>query len=236
MVLATPLLTDTCINHGGKFSAIESENVGEVCAKTGFVNVGDETKFTSGYKARLGKWEWANAANSTLVAVECTKWAGSGTAKKCVAGRYDEHYLIGNYYQESAVMAGTNALVGSGEEAPSSICPKGWRLPTGGKVGSQFGKLLTTYGYAGVGDANNLPLQHTIGKDELMAEPIYLTRNGYVNLGNGYLRSVGDTGVYWASTVNDINSAYYLSFTGTLVYPALTSTWWHGFSVRCVAR
>ncbi len=79
---------------------------------------------------------------------------------------YDSHYLIGNYYQFNTATAGTGGtdLVSTGadqdasklKDAPDSICPKGWKLPSAGRnivtgfpfdQEDSFYRLLLAYGY-----------------------------------------------------------------------------------------
>ena len=46
----------------------------------------------------------------------------------------------GNYYNWYTATAGTGTYAMVSENAPSSVCPKGWKLPTGGE-GGQFAAL-----------------------------------------------------------------------------------------------
>lgn len=163
-VLATPLLTTSC----GDVSNIAT------CTKVGFVDVSNTEKFKPGYVAATGNWAGVNATNNTLVAVNCTEWSGSGTSKVCTAGTYDEHYLIGNYYQYNTATAGSGGTI-TNADAKNSICPKGWQLPTAGsqadgKSGS-FQNMLSKYGLASAVSAGNY---------NIASDPLYFVRSGPV--------------------------------------------------------
>ena len=56
---------------------------------------------------------------------------------------------------------------------------------------------------------------------------------GYVN--GSSLNGVGSGGNYWSRTAYSANSAYYLWFNSSDVYPADYNLRYLGFSVRCVA-
>ena len=66
-----------------------------------------------------------------------------------------------------------------------------------------------------------------------MNAPLYLARSGYVD--GGTLYGPDSRGRYWSSTVNSSDSARYLYFNATYVYPENLSNRYAGFSVRCVA-
>lgn len=160
---------------------------------------------------------------------------------------YDAHYLVGNYYQWNAVVAGSgNALQSSAativgmKDAQSSICPKGWKLPSsGGADGNKtfnqegsFGALLSYYGWNGsVNSAGSM------NADVLVQSPLFFVRSGYVH-DSGYVSAAGYQSRYWSSTAyTNTNNAYDLSFmTNKSVEPATYNSRYNGFSVRCIAR
>ena len=231
-VLATPLLTTSC----GDVTNIAT------CTKVGFVNVADTTKFKPGYTATYGNWQGANATNNTLVAVNCTEWSGSGTSKVCTAGTYDEHYLIGNYYQYNTATAGSGGTI-TNADAKNSICPKGWQLPTAGsqadgKSGS-FQNLLSKYGVASSVSGTGVDgVAYNIA-----AGPLYFVRSGYVYLPTtaGTFRDAGAYGIYWSSrgaayTSSTSATAYYLQVEPSAVVPSDGPTnRWVGFPLRCLS-
>ena len=113
---------------------------------------------------------------------------------------------------------GTTALSTQGQNAAVSICPKGWRLPTGGNSNSEFQALHSNYNSSSV----------------LRSNPVNLTLSGFVQNSSRYNQSSG--GYYWSSTVNSSYGAYFLYLVSSGVYPAASRYKYIGFSVRCIAR
>ena len=112
---------------------------------------------------------------------------------------------------------GTAAMTTRGQNAASSICSKGWRLPTGGDNG-EFKILYDNYNSSSV----------------LRSNPVNLTLSGYVGSSSRYFQ--GLSGNYWSSTVYLSSSAYILSLNASNVHPVLSDNMYGGFSVRCIAR
>ena len=101
----------------------------------------------------------------------------------------------------------------------ASICPAGWRLPTGN--GGEFGALNTAInGGSTTTDAG------------LIGAPWLAQRGGY--WGSGF-NDQGSVGFYWSSTQYSSTDAYSLYFYSTNVYPANLNSKIYGFAVRCVA-
>ena len=126
----------------------------------------------------------------------------------------------GGYYSWYTATAGTGtaALTVNGQNAPASICPKGWRLPTGGNGG----ELESLY--------NNYP-----SNPVLRSNPVNLTLSG--NVYSSSRDDQGSNGYYWSSTVYSSYGAYYLLLDTSHVYPAnYTGGKYNGHSVRCVAE
>ena len=111
---------------------------------------------------------------------------------------------------------GTTALTTDGQNTTTSICPKGWRLPTGGDNG-EFKVLYDNYN----------------SSSALRSNPVNLTLSGYVS--SSLRDNQGSSGYYWSSTVRLSNLAYDLSLHDSYVDPALYTDETNGFSVRCVA-
>ncbi len=134
------------------------------------------------------------------------------------------HYLVGNYYQWGAAVAGAGNNTSSGE-APSSICPKGWRLPAGG--------TSMTDSFAGLQAAGNL------GADvnNWTSAPYYFVRGGIVFQSSDSLRHAGHSHYSWSSTAVSDTRAYDIvlyATNGTNVSEANNRMF--GNSVRCLAR
>ena len=141
---------------------------------------------------------------------------------------------LGNYYNWYSATAGTGTYsLGSGQVATGSICPAGWRLPTGAtsrSTATDWSTLLKEYGV--IKSATGNP---AIDQEKLSAafeSPISLVRAGY------YYDDVGGVDAFgglWSSMAGSNNNARSFSFGGTYVSP-----WdgykYIGYSVRCVAE
>ena len=136
------------------------------------------------------------------------------------------HYHLGNYYQWNAATAGTGGTITS-KNATSSICPKGWRLPTSSNYTDNysFGKLTNAYGIT-----NN---ENGTSDSSMTISPLYFVYGGWID--NSILGQ-GGLGTYWSSTATgDTTSTYYLNFNGTGVRPNNIFNRGYGTTVRCVA-
>ena len=122
----------------------------------------------------------------------------------------------GGYYNFYTATAGWGANSVTSGNSPKDICPKGWRLPTGGSAG-EFQTLYNNYNSAAL----------------MMGVPNF-TLSGDVNDGSVY--DQGDGGFFWSSTVNDANNAYGLSLVSSGVLPVSNGNKSYGDPVRCVAK
>ena len=122
----------------------------------------------------------------------------------------------GGFYNWYTATAGTGTRSMYSGNATASICPKGWRLPTGG--GS--GEFQTLY--------NNYP-----SSSALRSNPVNLTLSGGV--GGGSHNDRDSHGRYWSSTVHSNNYAYYMHLETSNAYPTGHVSNGNGFSVRCIA-
>ncbi len=128
------------------------------------------------------------------------------------------HWSVGTFYSWFAATAGSGnaSVTSSGTNVSDSICPKGWRLPTGGSSG-EFSKLGLT-------------------KSNISISPFYFLRSGlYLGL-YGAVYGTGRYGRYWSSTSTNSSCAYYLYFNSSSVNPSNDLNRYRGMSVRCVAR
>ena len=134
--------------------------------------------------------------------------------------------------------AGTGSSVTTNRQnAPASVCPKGWKLPTGFlgddhtyEQDSDFLNLMTTYGYERDTWYWNMTETGRQAFESAFA-PLYA---GYYYTGSFYNGGVG--AYYWASTVLGAGSAYSAYFdTGGGAYSAVSSIRYDGYQVRCIA-
>ena len=124
----------------------------------------------------------------------------------------------GGFYNWYTATAGTGTQSMSSGNTTVSICPKGWRLPTGRDSNSEFQTLYNNYN----------------SSSALRSNPVNFTLSGGVNSSSHY--GQGSNGYYWSSKVGSSTNAYYLRLGASNVYPAQNSNKYLGFSVRCVAR
>ena len=154
--------------------------------------------------------------------------SGSGDGKWCAAdssacdnrhvARYNNNTNYGAYYNWYTATAGSGTYETNSGNVNYSICPKGWKLPTGGPSG-QFKTLYTAY-------ISNVSSFQTAT----------LTGSGYWagNVYNGALNDAGSYGYWWSRTANDANNAYNLYTRSGAVGPQDNNRKYIGFSVRCV--
>lgn len=121
-----------------------------------------------------------------------------------------------NWYTATAG-TGTYALSTNGQNTTVSICPKGWRLPTGGNSG-EFNTLYDNYNSSAA----------------LRSNPVNLTLSGYTDNSSRYSQVF--YGVYLSSTVYSSYYPYTLHLNDSYVHPTNHNDKYLGFSVRCIAR
>ncbi len=131
----------------------------------------------------------------------------------------------GNYYDwpMATAMSG-QSLTNDGDEAPDSICPKGWRLPS--KEGNKSYQNLLINSY-------NTP---TNSDAALLAMPLSFIHAGLYYPGGGSFSSQDSDGLLWSSAVYSSDYTYLLSLDGSTVYPQDSNYRGYGGSVRCVVR
>ena len=150
----------------------------------------------------------------------------------------------GNYYNWSAAVAtnNTSSATMQYENMATSICPAGWRLPTGRQSdstsleGNELGTILDTYSILGdYHDCGGTCFYHDYaegGFGKIHTVPLWLSRSGFIN--SGSLDDAASQGFYWSSTVYSGSGAFGLHFNSNIVYPAYDHYKGDGFSVRCL--
>lgn len=143
----------------------------------------------------------------------------------------------GCYYNWYTATAGTGLGSTTSGSVESSICPKGWKLPTGGS-GGEFKALATAYGISGGYDATEAAAM-------LVANPTTTTENTNGAAAPGFLLGgyyapvgvyFGEIGSYWSRTAYDAYAVYSLYLQDNHVES--TNTYhverYTGRSVRCL--
>ncbi|MBP5674865.1 fibrobacter succinogenes major paralogous domain-containing protein [Candidatus Saccharibacteria bacterium] len=136
------------------------------------------------------------------------------TSSSTTAAYLDNTY--GGYYSFYTATAGWG-VYGS-TNSPKDICPKGWRLPTGGSSG-ELKALYSIYNYS-------VAL--------MQGEPGFVLSG---SIDNGSMHDQGSSGKYWSATADEdlVRNAYYLLLEGSGDSYNYAANKYDGFAVRCMA-
>ena len=156
-----------------------------------------------------------------------TSWTGNASESRV----YIQSGINGGLYNWYTAVAG-RTTTSSSSEASYSICPSGWRLPTGNKNGD-FMTMLYKEGILNSASANGYKNSST-GLDQIMASPLNFPLSG--NYGNNGLAGVNSSGGHWTSTGNSSTQAYNAVYTSSTAGAFYVSDWTRGRSIRCVKQ
>ena len=137
--------------------------------------------------------------------------------------------MAGNYYNFYAATAGTGNPNLTSSDAPDSICPSGWHLPSSTGTGSYTTLVQNYVGRNGNTDGRNIDIP-------ILTNSLGFTRSGYYDYHNGNLSGQSSLGYFWSRTRNGTTYTYYLDFNSTVLYPRRDSYRSFGFSLRCLTR
>jgi uncharacterized protein (TIGR02145 family) len=154
-----------------------------------------------------------------------------------VAYNADSKSGCGYFYNYYTATAGSAAQAdydnGKGADyiAKSSICPAGWKLPSGQNANGDFGFLDKLY-LPGTGDYHNGTANIT---NQGLWTPAGAWRGSFSGLYNSYFDGQGSYGDYWTSSVYTTLWAYDTVIANTGVHPG-TSYYsrYRGFALRCL--
>ncbi|MBR5621001.1 hypothetical protein IKW75_00755 [Candidatus Saccharibacteria bacterium] len=155
----------------------------------------------------------------TLTASDSSQWCKEDSST-CI----DQSMVIdsdngayGTYYNWYAATAGTGTRDLVSAEAPDSICPKGWRLPTGSASG-EFGTLYNEY--PSVSAMLNGPMGFTLSG--------YRSGNEFSGIMSGSA-NWSSTGYYLTQYAYNID----INLTGTVSQGGASK--FNGLTIRCIA-
>ncbi|MBQ3306459.1 hypothetical protein IJH02_03465 [Candidatus Saccharibacteria bacterium] len=133
----------------------------------------------------------------------------------------------GYLYNWYTATAGTGTYELTSDNAAGSICPKGWKLPTGGS-GGQFATLDVAYG----GSGENRSDVSWVAK--FTADPLSFNYTGYVD---GTVSSTVNRASYWSRTANttEINAFRFDFRIGGNFILQFSSSKFTGYAIRCLA-
>ncbi|MBR3056157.1 hypothetical protein IKG64_02560, partial [Candidatus Saccharibacteria bacterium] len=196
-------------------SAMDSTNTNASDTTLGYLKNGGGTTSDKYATAKVANWTSSYSYSAPLVSMSYKNTIPTDATS--TAGGYK----IGGYYNYCAASAGsycygngTSAGTSSGN-ATESICPKGWRLPTGNTSG-EYQALYNNSNYntyANYRAALHLPL------------------SGYFSNGSPY--NQGSDGNFWSSTRRSYNNMYTLYLRTSSINQANSDNRF-GVSVRCV--
>lgn len=142
---------------------------------------------------------------------------------------------IGNYYNWYTATAKTGTFeLFANQETPSSICPKGWRLPPNSGVKSYTNLTQAVYKLT-INHNDNFQIEQQQSSFKLRSKPFSFPLSGNYNY-SGAIANQASNGWFWSSTARSNNYAHYLYLYYARLYPAGSNSKAHGFNIRCQAR
>ena len=162
----------------------------------------------------------------------------SGNTVNC--GASGQNTPCYSYYSwDVATLGSGRSITAQNTDAPYSICPKGWRLPTSGQHDGttpetnwkrgDFYHLATAYG-ADLGNVYNQSttiFYNNAGPSTIVN--FLLSGNYYSNTFSGSTH-----GYYWSSTSTNSTDSRNLGFSNDSINVAVNYSRRYGFSIRCL--
>ena len=152
------------------------------------------------------------------------------------------HAHVGNYYNWRAAVASNSGTING--DAPNSICPAGWRLPTEVDIdnnvrSSEAAALWFESGYIDSPLGGREGWIDSLSYMDIERYPTYLVPAGRIIATSSPTISAGGVGgYYWAaSTVSgSTTNSYSYYFDDDEPYPTSSTSRNYGQTVRCIAR
>ena len=155
--------------------------------------------------------------------------------EKTPSGTEDANWPFGAYYNYCAASAGsycyeTNAGVDdetTAIDAKEDICPKGWRLPTGGVMPSEGGQP---------GGGEYQSLNRMLGLYGNFVGKLHLPFSGVVYANSGNPDYVGSYGDFWTATFSTADNMNLIAVSYSQT--STNNAWnrWRGYTVRCINK
>ncbi|MDR1300332.1 MAG: fibrobacter succinogenes major paralogous domain-containing protein [Candidatus Nomurabacteria bacterium] len=138
----------------------------------------------------------------------------------------------GYLYNFYTAAAGTADHTKTSGDADGSICPAGWKLPTG-KVGGDFSNLDLAYQPSGTGASHYF--------DEPDAQALWMRDGAWQGALSGDflggIRGQNNWGYYWSSSIVSATDAYDGWFVSDRVFPGTgENSRLLGYVIRCLAK
>ncbi len=155
---------------------------------------------------------WANSYTASYINADY-KDTISSDAKAQAGG-----WKIGVYYNYCAATADTICTDSTATEANFDICPKGWKMPSGGSSGN-YQTLYNNSNY---------------NSYDKYRDALHLPLSGRFRFGSPY--NQGSDGYWWSTTANGGTDRYRLSVDTSDIFPAYLNDRSFGFTIRCISQ
>ena len=218
------LLDNLALDIVDKIDVMNSTNTNALDDTLGYLKNGGGTTSDQYATAGVANWTSSYSYSAPLINMDSKDVVPSDSLSQA------DSWKVGGYYNYCAATAGsycygddTNAGTTSGD-ATEDICPKGWRMPTGGASGEYQALATAITGATGqFSDATKINNFRNALKTPLSGHFL-----------NGSASNQGSVGIFWSSTMNDVNYMFSLATTTTIVNPRYDDTRRFGYSVRCI--
>ncbi|MDR1300831.1 MAG: fibrobacter succinogenes major paralogous domain-containing protein [Candidatus Nomurabacteria bacterium] len=197
----------------------------------------DDKFVTSGYLTKTGTyntvvdsyaWRQVDPSN-TANCLNNTGASGNGNISYDSSSKTKCGYLYNSYAATASTVDGTETA----GIADGSICPAGWKLPSGQNADGDFGTLDKAYP-SGTGSSHDLASPDT--------QALWLSAGAWQGAFGGYYSSgfggQGSFGIYWSSSVVPGNYTIDMDFNSSRVDPGtiINNSRDYGLAVRCLVE
>ena len=139
-----------------------------------------------------------------------------------------------SYYSwDTATLGSGRSLATVDADAPYSVCPKGWRLPTSGTETTwkrgDFYVLATSYGA-------NLESLYLDGSATFYNNAGPSTVPNFILSGYNGTSSIGENGYYWSSTMTSGTLVNQFLFSPNIIFSSGSNSNKMGYPVRCLLK
>ncbi len=142
---------------------------------------------------------------------------------------YDNDTDYGAYYNWYTATVGTGTSELTEGNAESSICPKGWHLPTSEEFQNLYDKFPDAT-WATINDRSG----RWFGASSVSAGGALLLADGYMRTADGLSANINLYGYYWTNASKDKTQAYSLRFNRKELTIDGNSRKSNGYSIRCL--
>ncbi|MBR2659520.1 hypothetical protein IKD60_02040, partial [Candidatus Saccharibacteria bacterium] len=226
--------------RGGGNAGSQVANYGVVKAADGNCWMTDNLNIYN-YTISAETSDFTSPANYTIPAgiTATTDWNTNDYATKKVEvshglGQYasqDQQYWNEPYYNWTVAVA-KETTAGVTTAPDTSICPKGWTLPTNGDSGvnKSWARLFS--------NIPNVGYNYTAGSQFVNNTNIlgFTKYYGLWDWNDASENVQGSDGYFWSGTPSAETNAYSLFYNSGGVNPQANYNKGHGFSIRCVSR